>query len=102
MTWNIANRKGLSFTIRVNQLDWNKIFVVDRIGRCNTKRIFKNCLDWSPDVDDLKPTLEKSLGFVRKMMSYAAGTSCIGLVDVYSLNGAAEDDRSRILIDSIN
>lgn len=99
MLRSITNRVGLSFAIRVDKLDRNKVFVINRIGSCDTKRIFKNGFDRSPNIDDLETTFEKFLGFFGKMMGYAAGTGGIGLVDVNALNGTADDNWSGVFVD---
>lgn len=102
MARSMTHWVSFSFAVGINKFDWNKIFFINWVGSRNTKGIFKDCLDGSPNIDDLETSFEESLSFFRKMVGYAAGTGGIGLIDVNALNRTAENNWSGILIDCIS
>lgn len=81
---------SLTRPVRVNESDGNQIAVRDGMCVSNGQGIFENCLDRSPDVDDLVSPFQEFGCLVRKMVGDAVLGCRIGLIDVYALYGSAE------------
>ena len=85
-----TNGKGLSNTVRINQLHWQEVLVGHRISVRHSERIFADGFDGAPDVDDLVAAFEETLGFGGEVVLDALGAGFVGLVDVHALDGPAE------------
>jgi hypothetical protein len=79
-----------TFTVWINQCGADKVAVWDRVCGCNAEGIFVDCLDWTPDVDELEAAFCQFVCFLWKMMVYTILGRRVGLVDVYSANRAAK------------
>ena len=86
LTWPDAVR--LPFTIRIDQLHRHEILIGHRIRFRDAERVLQDRFDGSPYIDDLVTAFEKLRSFGWQMMEYALRTGGVGLVDVYTLDGA--------------
>ena len=77
----------LALTIRIDQLDSDKVGVWDRVCVCDCERIAENLLDGTPDVDDLVPGIEQ-LRLVWEVVSDAVLGCFVGLINVNALDWA--------------
>ena len=84
------NRTSLPNTIRVDQRHGQKVVIWHRRSIGDSEWVFANCLDGTPNVDDLITAFEKALGFVGEVVLDALRTGFVRLVNVDALNGAAE------------
>lgn len=83
-------RKGLSNTVRINQLHGQEVFFGHGGSVRHSKRIFADGFDGAPDVDDLVAAFQKTLGFGGEVVLDALGARFVRLVDVHALDGTAE------------
>ena len=90
MTRIRTNGKSLSNTIRINQLDGQKIIVGHGRGIRDSERVFANGFDGTPDVDDLVAGFKKALGLAGEVVLDALGAGFVGLIDVDALDGTSE------------
>lgn len=74
----------------VDEFDGDEVGVRDGVCVCDGERVFEDCLDGSPDVDDLVAAPEEGCGFGGEMVRDSVFGRRVGLVDVYALDGAAE------------
>ena len=90
MTLIRPDGKSLPDAIRIDQLHRQEVFI--RHGRSvrDTKRVFADGLDGTPDVDDLVAAFEEAVRVGGEVVADAVGTGFVGLVDVDALDGAAE------------
>ena len=85
-----TNRESLPDTIRVNQLHGQKILIRHGGSVRYCKRVSADCLDGTPEVDDLVAAFEQALGVGRQVVLDTLGSCFVGLVDVDALDGAAK------------
>lgn len=85
-----TNRKGLSNTVRINQLHGQEVLVGHGGSVRHSEGIFADGFDGAPDVDDLVAAFEETLGFGGEVVLDALGAGFVGLVDVHALDGTAE------------
>ena len=84
------NGKSLPDPIRINQLHGQKVVFGHRRSIGDSKRVFADGLDGTPDVDDLVAAFEEAVSVGGEVVLDALGAGFVGLVDVDALNGAAE------------
>jgi len=89
-----ADGQGLTSAIGVDEPYWNQVGIRYGAGFGNGERVLVDGLDGPPDVDDLVPSLEESVGVVGKVVWHAILGRRIRLIDVYPVDGAAEDAAS--------
>jgi len=68
VSWSWPDCISLALTIRVDEFDRNEFIVLYSVRGSNTKRIFEDGLDRTPDIDNLVTTFEKRIGFFGKMV----------------------------------
>ena len=90
MTQIRTNGKSLPDTIRINQLHGQKVIFGHGRSVRDSERVFADGFDGSPNVDDLIAAFEEALGVSREMVLNALGAGFVGLIDVNTLDGAAE------------
>ena len=85
-----SHRIGLSFAVGIYELDGNQLLIED--GRClgDGKRVFEDGLDGPPDVYDLVASAKQGGGFGWEVVLDTLGACSVGLVDVDTLNWAAQ------------
>lgn len=85
-----SDRVRLPSAIGVDQRDGDEIGVGDRVRLRDGEGVSGNWLDRAPDVDDLVAGLQEGLGELREVVGHAGAGGGVGLVDVHSVDGAAE------------
>ena len=90
MTQVRTNGKSLPNTIRIYQLHGQKVIFGHRRSVRDSERVFADGFDGTPDVDDLIAAFEEALGVGGEVVLNALRAGLVGLIDVDTLNGAAE------------
>jgi hypothetical protein len=85
-----SHRIGLSFAIGVYELDRNQLLIKDGICLCDTERVFEDWLDGPPDVYDLVASAKQSGSFGWEVVLDTLRACGIGLVNVDTLDWAAQ------------
>lgn len=85
-----SNRKGLSNTVRINQLHGQEVLIGHRFSVRHSERILTDGFDGAPDVDDLVAAFEEAFGFRGQVVLDTLGAGFVGLVDVHALDGSTK------------
>lgn len=80
----------LSFPIWIYQLHRHQIIIGHGVRFSDAERVFQDCFDRTPDIDDLEAAFQKRFCFGREVLSYALRARSIRLIDVHSLDWAPE------------
>lgn len=56
----------------------------------HTERVFVDCLDWSPDIDDLVAGLQEVVSDLWEVMGDAGARGFVGLVDMNAIHRASK------------
>lgn len=79
-----------SFAVGVDELDRNKITIWNRVCICHREWVFQDCLDGTPDVDDLVSAFQKLGSIFWEVEGDSRLGRLVGLVNVHALNWAAK------------
>ena len=85
-----SDRKRLTLTIRIDQGHRDQVSVRHAISLCDGERVAVNGFDGTPDVDDLVAGFEQLISEIGQVMGDAGFGGAVGLVDVDSIDWAAE------------